>query len=73
MSILSVSLPSDLEKFISDEVASGEFESKSQLVKKALRKFEEDLIVERLLRSSREAKEGKVFRGDLRELVKKIK
>ena len=54
MSILSISLTPELEKFINDEVASGEFESKGQLVKKALRKFEEDLVVTRILKASEE-------------------
>ena len=73
MGILSVSLPPELEKFIEDEVASGEFESKGQVVKKALKKFEEELVVARILKASAEAKEGKVLRGDLRELLRKIK
>jgi len=72
MAILSVSLTPELEKFINDEVASGEFESKGQLVKKALRKFEEDTVIERILRASREVKNGEYFEGDLMELVKKI-
>lgn len=73
MGILSVSLTPELEKFIEDEVASGEFESKGQLVKKALRKFEEELVITRILKASAEAKRGKVLRGDLKELLKQIK
>lgn len=73
MGILSVSLTPELEKFINDEVASGEFESKGQLIKKALRKFEEELIIQRILKASAEAKAGKVIRGDLRELLKQMK
>ena len=73
MGILSVSLPPELEKFIEDEVASGEFESKGQVVKKALRKFEEELIIQRILKASAEAKAGKVLRGDLKELIKQVK
>lgn len=73
MGILSVSLTPELEKFIEDEVASGEFESKGQLVKKALRKFEEELVIARIFKASAEAKKGKVLRGDLKELLKQIK
>lgn len=73
MGILSVSLTPELEKFIEDEIAAGEFESKGQLVKKALKKFEEELVIARILKASAEAKEGKVLRGDLKELLKKIK
>ena len=73
MAILSISITSKLEKFINDEVASGKFKSKNQFIKKALKKFEDDLVINRILRASREAKKGKYFEGDLRELVKNIK
>ena len=72
MSILSVSLPPDLEKFIESEINSGEFESKGQIVKKALRKLQEDLTVARILKAEEEIASGKGLRGDLRELAKKI-
>lgn len=73
MGILSVSLTPELEKFINDEVASGEFESKGQLIKKALKRFEEEIVVARILKASAEAKAGTVLYGDLDELVKQIK
>jgi Arc/MetJ-type ribon-helix-helix transcriptional regulator len=73
MTILSVSITSKLEKFIDDEVASGKFESKDQFIEKALKKFEDNLVIKRILRASREAKKGKYFEGNLRELVKNIK
>lgn len=72
MSILSVSLTPDLEAFIDEQIEAGNFESKGQLVKRALRKFEEDLAVERILKASAEIKEGKIIRGDLREIIKKM-
>jgi putative addiction module CopG family antidote len=73
MSNLSVSLTPELEAFIEREIEMGEFESKGQLVRKALREFEEDLVVARIIKASRDAKQGKIFRGDPRELIKKIK
>jgi len=73
MSNLSISLTPELEKFINDEIASGEFESKGQLVKKALRKFEEDLIIQRLIRISSEIDEGEFLHGNLDDLVKQVK
>jgi putative addiction module CopG family antidote len=72
MSILSVSLTPELEEFIENEVNSGEFESKGQVVKKALKKLQEDLIVTRVLAAEEEIKNGKGVRGDLRKLIKKI-
>ncbi len=73
MGILSVSLTPELEKFIADEVASGEFESKGQLIKKALKRFEEETIIARILKVGAEAEAGMVLRGDLDELVKQVK
>lgn len=73
MSIITISIPAELEKFVKDEVFSGEFESKSQVVKKALKKFQEDLVVERILKASKNAREGKILRGNLDDLLKKIK
>ena len=73
MSILSVSLTPELETFIENEVRSGEFESKGQVVKKALKKLQEDLIVTRILVAEEEIKNGKGLEGDLRGLVGKYK
>ena len=70
MAILSVSLPPELVNFIDQEIMSGEFESKGQVIKKALKKLQEEIVVERILRASREARNGKVLRGNLRELAK---
>lgn len=73
MSILSVSLTPELEVFVENEVNSGEFESKGQVVKKALKKLQEDLLVTRILVAEEEIRNGKGIRGDLRRLVKKHK
>jgi len=73
MAILSVSLPPDIEAFIESEIASGRFETKSQVVKRALRKLEEDIFADRILHASKEAHNGHVFRGNLRSLARKIK
>lgn len=73
MSNLSVSLTPELEKFINDQIESGEFESKGQIVRKALREFEEDLLLQRLNKSVREVAEGKYYEGDLMEIDSQIK
>ncbi len=73
MANLTVSLTPELEQFIDEQMALGEFESKGQLVKKALKKFEEDLIIDELLRISAEIDDGAYLKGDLDELAQKIK
>jgi len=65
MAILSVSLPPDLEAFIESEIASGRFETKSQVVKRALRNFMEYSLENRILEASKEAHNGKVYRGKI--------
>ena len=73
MSIFSISLTNELAKFVEDEVASGEYESKGQLIKKALKRYQDEVVVERLLKASREVEEGKILRGDLKSVLKKVK
>lgn len=73
MGILSVSLTPELEKFIEDEVASGEFESKGQLIKKALKRFEEEVVIARILKAGAEVEQGIYLEGDLDDLVKLVK
>jgi len=60
-------------EYIENEVRAGNYANKAQLVRKALDKFREDEAVEAVLRSEREAKEGKIFHGDLDELAKKFR
>ena len=65
-------MKTEIEKFIHSEIDSGEFESKGQIIKKALKKFQEDLIVTRILTAEEEIRNGKGLRGDLKKLIKKI-
>lgn len=61
MAQLSVSIDADTELRLENEVRVGGFESKSELVKKALNTFMSELAYERILKSEREYAEGKVF------------
>jgi putative addiction module CopG family antidote len=72
MSTLSVPLPPELEKFINSQVKSGNAANKADVVRRALVRFSEDEAVRIVLEASQEVKDGKVLRGDLRELAKKI-
>jgi len=73
MSTLSVPLTPSLEIFITNMVKQGKAENKAQVVRQALRRFEEEEAVNSLLQARREVREGKVLYGDLDELAKKIK
>jgi putative addiction module CopG family antidote len=72
MSTLSVPLTPDLERFIDEQVKMGEVENKAAVVRKALRFLRDEETVARILRSKRQADEGRLFRGDLDELAKLI-
>lgn len=72
MSTLSVPLSPELEKFIINQVKSGRASNKADVVRRALVQFSEDEAVRVVLEASQEVKDGKVLRGDLRELMKRI-
>lgn len=72
MSTLSVPLPANLEAFIISQVESGRAANKADVVRRALTRLSEDEAVQAVLEASQEVKYGKVLRGDLRELAKRI-
>lgn len=73
MTTISVPLPPNMVEYIENEVRIGNFANKAQLIRKALDKFREDEAVNAVLRSEQEAREGKIFKGDLDELAKKLR
>lgn len=73
MTTISVPLPPHMIEFIEKEVRMGNYTNKAEVVRKAIAKFQEDEAVEAVLRSERDVAEGRVFSGDLDELVKKLK
>lgn len=72
MSTLSVPLTADLETAVSRLVKSGFAETKAEVVRRAITRLAEDEAVNTVLMSQKEAREGKVFEGDLRKLVKAL-
>ncbi len=68
MTTISVPISSEQEKFIKDYIASGKAENKAQLFRRALKEFEENQLLEELIRIEREPD----LKGDLRKLVKKF-
>jgi len=72
MSTFSIPMTPELEQFVEAEIKSGNASSKAEIVRRALKSYQEQLVVEGLLRSEQEAKDGKLLRGDLDKLAKKI-
>ena len=70
MSTLSIPIPQNLEVFIEDTIRRGIASNKAEVVRQALYHYAEDQAVEAVMKSMREAKSGKILRGDLDELAK---
>lgn len=73
MSTISVPLNSKLELSLDHLVKSGVADNRAAVMRKALTRLSEEEAVFSLLKSQQEVKEGKVFRGDLRKLLKQVK
>ena len=73
MSTLSIPLTPNLEEFINSQVKMGNAANKADVVRKALRLLAEEEAINDVLQSEKEAREGKILRGDIRMLMKKFK
>ncbi|MEK7645860.1 MAG: ribbon-helix-helix protein, CopG family [Patescibacteria group bacterium] len=73
MTTLSIPVSGELAEFINRMIREGKGANKADVVRRALREYRENEAVENILQAEREFAQGKVLRGDLRELVKKFK
>ncbi|OGI47097.1 hypothetical protein A2121_02655 [Candidatus Nomurabacteria bacterium GWB1_40_6] len=69
MTTLSIPVSGDLEKFIERMIEDGKGSNKADVVRRALRQYEENEIVKTILKAQSEP----TLRGDLRDLMKKFK
>jgi Arc/MetJ-type ribon-helix-helix transcriptional regulator len=72
MSTLSVPLTKEQEAFIEKLVKEKTVANKAEAVRLALRRLAEEEAVASVLKSEQEVKDGKVLRGDVRKLMKKL-
>ena len=70
MTTLSVPIPANLEKFINRQIKEGRGANKADVVRRAIIRLSEEEAINAVLTSEQEARDGKILRGDLRELVK---
>ena len=73
MTTLSVPISPKSERFIASLVKSGKAASKAHAVRQALEWYAEEETVKDILEAEMDIKAGRVFRGDLREILKKFK
>ena len=69
MTTLSIPISGELEKFIEQMVKSGKGANKADVVRRAIREYKENEVLKTILQAESEP----TLRGDLRELMKKIK
>ncbi len=73
MTTITVPISKELENFIQEEISSGTSETKAGLVRLALVRLQEERALSRLDEAERDIQEGKVYRGQLKMLLKKMK
>ncbi len=72
MTTLSTPIDKILEEFIDDMIMSKKADNKTQVVRKALYKMREDEALKDLVEARADVAQGKVYKGNLRELVKAL-
>ncbi len=69
MSTLSIPVDNTLMQFINDMIASHKAESKTQVVRRALYNMREEEALKDISEARMDIAQGKVYKGDLRELA----
>ncbi|MEA2112393.1 MAG: hypothetical protein U9P50_00255 [Patescibacteria group bacterium] len=72
MTTLSVPLTPKLENIVNSFVKEGYAPNKAEVMRKALIRLSEEEAIKDLLEAEQEVRDGKILRGDLDELTKKI-
>ena len=72
MPIVTVPLEGELFGFIEEEIREGNAETKTQVIRQALRRLREERAFSRLREAESDIREGRVLKGDLRALLDKL-
>lgn len=72
MPIVTVPLEADLYNFVEEEIREGNAETKTQVIRQALRRLREERAFTRLREAESDIREGRVVQGDLRALLDKL-
>lgn len=73
MSTITVPISKELENFIEEEIVYGTSETKAGLVRYALSRLQEERALSRLDEAEKDISEGRVYKGNLESLLKKMK
>ncbi len=72
MTTISVPIDRDLEDFIDEMLKHKKAETKAQVIRMALYKLKEEEALKDLLEAEIDVKEGRIYKGDLKELSEKL-
>ncbi len=73
MTTITVPISIELENFIAEEISSGTSETKAGLVRLALSRLQEERALSRLEEAERDIVSRRVYKGDLKTLLTKMK
>ncbi len=73
MTTITVPISIELENFIAEEISSGTSETKAGLVRLALSRLQEERVLSRLEEAERDIVSRRVYKGDLKTLLTKMK
>jgi len=72
MTTITIPINQELESFIEGELKAGTSDSKAHLVRYALGRLREERALARLQEAEMDIKNGRVYHGDLKKLLKKF-
>ncbi|MBI5405445.1 hypothetical protein HY972_00185 [Candidatus Kaiserbacteria bacterium] len=72
MATITIPLSKELESFIEGELRAGTSDSKAHLVRYALSRLQEERALSRLQEAELDIREGRVYQGDLKKLLKQF-
>lgn len=69
MATISVPLSAELQERLDSLVSEGVGSSRADVMRRALEHFAEEEAIQAVLRAEREVNEGKILRGDVRDVL----
>ncbi len=73
MTTISVPISKENESFLKTLVRSGKAANRAHAVRMALTRYEEDEFMSEIMEAERDAAEGRIIKGDLREIMSRRK
>jgi Arc/MetJ-type ribon-helix-helix transcriptional regulator len=72
MTTITVPITKELQSFIEGELRAGTSDSKAHLVRYALGRLQEERAIMRLHEAEADIKESRVYKGDLKKILKRF-